>query len=319
MVLLSCVIVPARAQSVQSYSIWDHFDDIYTNDNDEQFIHCRFPAKPYFSVLRNGTNIGTGQDNFETDVVSGSTYIYRVFPLGVPNMPGSNISNGVIQVDEFKLEEYFSVTQYLNFEVDYDVHPGASGETSLRFNIYAYACYYDADGQFLEYEAYPTQSKEIVLPNSHGPEMYYKHDVLIDYGFSMAIPENAVYMSPCFIAYFYAPDQSAPHLIKWLRASSEHFSMEVGRNVFLSAKATQDRLDEAIEELERNEEMEKEYLNSWADSTDIMNNAITDFINGKGYNQLSALVVPIMEWKEAGIIMLMVVCFINLSVLFFGR
>lgn len=73
------------------------------------------------------------------------------------------------------------------------------------------------------------------------------------------------------------------------------------------------------EELNRVEELEKEYLDDYEASSDVLNDKVSLFVDGVGFTQLTALVTPIMNWNYSGLIMLLVIAFINMSVIMFGR
>lgn len=73
------------------------------------------------------------------------------------------------------------------------------------------------------------------------------------------------------------------------------------------------------EEANRVEELEKEYLDDYEASSDVLNDKVSLFVDGVGFTQLTALVAPIMNWKYSGLIMLLVIAFINMSVIMFGR
>lgn len=73
------------------------------------------------------------------------------------------------------------------------------------------------------------------------------------------------------------------------------------------------------EEANRVEELEKEYLDDYEASSDALNDKVSLFVDGVGFTQLTALVTPIMNWKYSGLIMLLVIAFINMSVIMFGR
>lgn len=78
-------------------------------------------------------------------------------------------------------------------------------------------------------------------------------------------------------------------------------------------------IDDQQQAMDDYDAIEKEALQDWEESSAELDSKISNFLKGKGWVQLSALVSPVMNWEHTGHIMIMIIAFVNLSIILFGR
>lgn len=341
-VLLCSIFVPAMAVS-NVYQPKDYISRIEYEGNNE-IVYYNFDVAPYFSVRNQASGVATNDFGsvFIENVNSQKPYVFRIYPLGQNFVPGSSISSGVIDIRDFKSKAVFNFEASVNFNIQYAYKTMAAGTTNFYFLSSVYFCFYDADGGFISQVSSSDIRYDVKLISAllEGTGEEY----VLDISAPMQIPENAVYMAPCILSYLYPPDQNADHLITRIDCDTQGFHLFVSKNLLIeqsetleaindkaddliygtpeqnqAAQDAQNKADSFQSEVEAGQELEEGWLQDFDESSDSLNNTITGFINGKGFTQLSALVSPIMSWENTGVIMMLLIAFINMSIILFGR
>lgn len=265
-----------------------------------------------------------------------SNYVFRIYPLGDIFTPGDKNSGTLIDIADLRDNAIIELTYDMVFDIQFLKHSGASGTSELHFSTSAYACFYDKDGNPVGQDV--ENVKEFVILEN--PDGVIDDSMTLNPGtfrFTLSIPDDAVYMAPCYLMYIYPPDSHDPIYIKTLAATCDGFRICTVKNMMLeqnqkldtiingtpemeqAAQNAQNQVQDQDEQVNQVEELEKEYLDDFNQSSEVLNDKITDFVDGTGFNQLTALVVPVMNWEHSAMIMLLIIAFVNMSVIMFGR
>lgn len=327
-------------------NVWDYEIEHY-EENGVLYYSFSFQDIPsYYTLADSSSHFAEGYPPISISGTPSTDWIQvHAWPLGVRNWGGANCSGGVIAVSDF--ERFISVDLSCSGSLVFLYNGTTSGDPYTFFvRSYWHIYYYDADGKYLGRDESETVENTVTY---YAPVTDVPVSAL---GTTMELnmPENTAYFCPMLKAQLYLPDQGSD-FVYTVKSSFDGFTLGCSASSVMQNTETLMRIEEQLgtlndkadtvingtpemneealnrkqdlweqqNKIHQNQQMEQEYMDAWEESTDDLNNAFTSFLNGKGYTQLSALVAPIMNWEQAGIIMLLAVCFINMSVLFFGR
>lgn len=334
MVLVAAMVVPANAATTILEPI-NFANGISQTAEGTMLYSFRFKQPPYFECF-NGSTLSHQASGSLDWYPAGGFDFYRISisPLG-----NAVYNATVIDITDFKtgavLDVTFSALLELNLKSE-----GSSGLTYLsRSQMLLY--WFDKEMNLIKTENCGTVEKSF----THGEVDAW----LLQNSYEMQILDDATYVSPRFITQIYKPDAGDIIRVR----SDEFIALDVA--VEKDDVNAESKLLEAIEkeladlndkadtiingtpemsdkneqmqgsvsdqkdEMNLVEEAEKEYLQHWEESNNDFKNKILSFLQGKGWVQLSDLLSPFMDFENWIAIMVMVVAFVNLSVIFFGR
>lgn len=351
-VLLCSVCLPAQALNNVLYA-WDYLSDQY-EENGYLNYSFRFQSIPTYYVLVESVG-GTVQGVLPLEITSspGTRWIQiHAWPFGVRNWANVACSGGVIAVSDFErfMDINLSCTATLFFEY-YGTTAGSPYTFQIKSNWNMY--YYDVDGNYIgsdstdydERSLTYTEPVKSISVQSMGIQM------------QLELPENAAYFCPMLKTQLNLPAQGSDFVYKVIptfdgfsmgvRASSVMQNTETLMKIEeqldnLNEKAEtiisgsedmqdqadfmldqsqdlDDRLNAAISELEALEDLsDKALVDDYKDFSAVAND-IMAWLATRSWNDFISLVQPIMEFPAMVTILTMLVSFINISVLFFGR
>lgn len=346
-VLVASLVVPVSALTNIFYPK-DHILRAVYEDNIES-VSFWFDTAPYLSVR----DASTGSSTFHYDeayidgLKPSNTYQFRVYPLGSGFTPGADITSGVIDLSDFKSGAVFNLSCAFNFELEYAYQGMSSGDTSFYCISYPYLCFYDVYGRYLSQAKISSQRYDITIQDQ-GPVEDSAYDLVLDLTVPIEIPEGAVYMAPCFITSLYTPDEHASHSIGAATASCRSFIMHADKNLLLAQSETLEAIEDSIGDLNNKADMiingSEEQMGAALDagqntddlSSDMVSildrlaelrdnnftfpmDAIEDFLTSGGWNDIRYLFEPLLNWSPWITIILLVLSFVAISVLLFGR
>lgn len=346
MVLVAGLTVPVNAAVHDVYYPADWISDVISDGSDVT-IRYEFTNRTYISALNRNTNGTTNgyEEIYLWDFTS--DYIFRIFPLGRLFTPGSNCTSELIDISDFKKQAVVDLSYNMIFRVYCNTRAGADGTSELTFITYSYICYFDSDGKFLSYD-YNTLQQDVIQLENRDPD----GDVYVynpgTMSLSTRIPDDAVYMAPCYLMYAYPPDGHSPIFITELDACCGGFRLDVKKNLLIEQSETLKAIEEQLGDLndktdtiingtqeqqeagqnalDKAEEQEREFdeimdqleeyekIDSGSVSSEIQNFVYTD-----GWLYVKDLLSPLLDWGPTATIMLIVLALVNISVILFGR
>lgn len=333
-IVLCSIFVPAYAAAVVLKPI-DYANGMSPTTEGTMLYSFRFKSTPYFECFNGSTLALQTSGSLEWYPVGGNDF-YRISisPLG------NTLYNGtVIDVSDFKTGAVLDVAFSALLELDLKSE-GSSGLTYIaRSQMLLY--WFDKDMNLIKTENCGTVEKSF----THGEADAW----LLQNSYDMSILDDAAYVSPRFITQIYKPDagdilrvRSAENIFLDVVVEKDDVNADslLLENIEKQLDDLNDKADELINgtpeqnqaaqdaqnkvdsfqsEVNGSQELEKEWLEDFDESSDILNDNITGFVDGKGFTQLSALVSPIMTWASTGVIMMLLIAFINMSIILFGR
>lgn len=355
MVLIASMVVPANAATTVLQPKANIYRVEYL-DNIIEKIYYHFDVCGYISIkARNGgqTYTGYGEVSFGDDgtlILDPEVFLIRVFPLGNSFAPGGSMPDTVIDVRDFKSRATISLNCQFHIDAQYRYQAMSSGETSFYLLSDPFVCFYDKNGVFIDQVTVNDIRTDITLEDVGNIEDTGASH-LIDVPIPLTIPEGAAYLAPCIISYLYPPDDHASHSLAKMEISSQKFGLSADKNLLIEQSETLQAVEEQLEDLNDKtdiiingtpeiddkidfmeddvtnqkddmhivEDAEKEYLDQWEESNNEFKNKILTFLQGVGWVQLADLLSPFMNWSSWTTVMIMVVAFVNLSVILFGR
>lgn len=355
MILVAALVVPANAAITVLYPK-DNIFKVQYSENNLAKIYYHFDVAGYISIkARTGgqTYTGYGQVDFGNDgtiIAAPEVFLIRVFPLGASFAPGGAMPPTVVDVTDFKSRATFNLKCMFEIDAQYVYQAMAAGDTNFYFLSDPFVCFYDKNGVFIDQITVNDIRTDITLEDAGNVEDVGSSHI-VDVLIPLTLPEGAAYFAPCIISYLYPPDTKDSHSIGRMGISSTTFFLEADKNLLVEQSETLEAVEEQMEELndkadtiingtpemsDQNEQMqgavtdqkdemnlvedaEKEYLEHWEESNNDFKNKILSFLQGRGWVQLSDLLSPFMDFENWIAIMVMVVAFVNLSVIFFGR
>lgn len=352
MVLVASLTIPANAASWITLVPAEHISSTHYEGN-IRLVTYDFGRVPLIAINEGTTWKGTAQ--LIPTYGATQNQLFYVYPLGFKVTSGPslsyNSSNVAIDISDFKPTAALTASSslFLEFDVNYSSYSqyldeGYSLTVKWSFNGY------NASGGYIGAVEQTSYSEIGTLQDVMGEQ--YRVEIPINMTISpMSFSETARYVIPvCTVQYTTYEDEPDINIDYW-RLSCEDFTITTRTDMLLqnslSLQAIEnqlgdlnDKADTIIngsdemnqdaqhssglaqdqqEEANRVEDLEKEYLDDFDASSEILNDKVTDFVDGTGFNQLTALVAPIMNWEHSGLIMLLVIAFINMSVIMFGR
>lgn len=345
--LVASLIIPAQAANNVLYPK-DYI--LYTKYEDNiETISYNFDVSPFLSVKEriNGHSY-TGFNFVDINgVYSEDTYIFRIYPLGQAFTPGASNNGTLIDIGDFKSRAIIKLTCDLEFYVHIEAQPFASGNSTCYFESTPYVCFYDKDGNFVNWTLADAERKEIVIEDIGNVEQSLQKFPL-DVEIPLQIPDGAVYMAPCVLSYFYPPAGDAPHSIGFLRANCNRFIMRADKSILLEQSETLKAVEEQLGDLndkadtiingtqeqqqdgqnavDKAEEQDREFdeiMEQLEDyekiDTSSIASVIQDFVYTDGWLYIKDLLSPVLNWNPYIVTMLVVLALVNLSVILFGR
>lgn len=345
--LVASLIIPAQAANNVLYPK-DYI--LYTKyEGNIETISYYFDVSPYLSVMeRINGHLYTGFNFVDINgVYSEDTYIFRVYPLGQAFTPGAFNNGTLIDIGDFKSRAIIKLTCDLEFYVHIEAQPFASGDSTCYFESTPYVCFYDKDGNFVDWTLADVERKEIVIEDIGNVEQSLQKFPL-DVEIPLQIPDGAAYMAPCVLSYFYPPETEAPHSIGFLRANCNRFILRADKSILLEQSETlkaveeqlgdlndkadtiingdqqqQDSAQDGSENVQQNQQHMDDILAQLddyekMDTTSAME-AIKNFLDEDGWNDVREVIGPVIDWSPTVTIMLIVLSLINLSIILFGR
>lgn len=347
-VLVASFTIPAQAVS-NVIRVWNYIDKQYDQDGQLYYSFAFNDIEPYYTLARND---GAYAEGYHPLTIAGdpSTKWIQVhaWPLGVRNWPGAACNGGVIAVADF--ERFFTVD--LSATVSMNIYYEGTGAptNTYSFSLYSYwvVNFYDANGVNLG-EQYSEGYTSNVSFTGPAP-----HQILQPLGSTMSIelPEGAAYFCPMLKTQLNFPEgPSNGSFVYEVGSLAEDFILTCSTNAILQNTETLSRIEDELSDLNDKtdtiingtpeisdkvenmeddvtnqkddmwvvEDAEKEYLDQWEESNNEFKNSILTFLQGIGWVQLADLLSPFMNWSNWTTIMIMVVAFVNLSVILFGR
>lgn len=355
MILVAAMVVPANAATTVLYPK-DNIFKVQYSENNLAKIYYHFDVDGYISIkARTGgqTYTGYGQVDFGNDgsiIAAPEVFLIRVFPLGASFAPGGAMPPTVVDVTDFKSRATFNLKCMFEIDAQYVYQALAAGDTNFYFLSDPFVCFYDKNGVFIDQITVNDIRTDITLEDVGNVEDVGSSHI-VDVLIPLTLPEGAAYFAPCIISYLYPPDTKDSHSIGRMGISSTTFFVEADKNLLVEQSETLEAVEEQIEELngkadtiingtpemsDQNEQMqgavtdqkdemnavedaENEYIDQWEESNNDFKNKILSFLKGTGWVQLSDLLSPFMDFENWIKIMVMVVAFVNLSVILFGR
>lgn len=300
----------------------------------------------------------TGSFDFQVDP-DWTSVLIRAFPFGTFRSGGEMAAGYVVDLADFKKNSVLSVVFDTTFRINYTNRWENSGpDSSGFFNSSATFLFYDLSGNYIGSVASSGVVTTVYMSDNSGSEfpLLNTFEVTIPddavymiptYRCNFVLPTGAAVVTSVSSAGnpWFGVRTTSDAVIEQTETMNaiEEQLQDLNDNV----SDTNDKLDDLnektdtlingtpemeqaaqdaagfaqdqYEEANRVEELEKEYLQDFEESSQILNDKVTEFVDGIGFNQLTALVVPIMNWEHSGLIMLLVIAFINMSVILFGR
>ena len=345
-VLLCSVFVPVKALSVLKPK--DYIHSISLDGNIEKVVYS-FDIEPFFSVKNESTGTTTnGIGNVTiSPSVSDKPVIFRYYPLGSSFAPGNKNNGSVIDVSDFKKRSVFEFSGSIDFNIDYIVNNTTSETSSFYFLTSTYICFYDADGNFISQIFSGSERADFTIDIiSVDPIQSYAS--VLNYNFDIQVPDGAVYMAPCVLAYLYPPSPDAAHYFTSVRTSCHYFILQVNKNLVIEQTETMeaiedqlgdlnDKADEIISGSDHMNDTADDFSSIAGDAEQEMNNAIDQLdqlpdvdigdvdlsfdglLTDKGFSQYSSFFLALSNDSFWVSIMIFVCTFIWVSTLLFGK
>lgn len=356
-VLLCCVCVPAQALSNIFYPK-DWIDSIEYEGSFIFTRYC-FKDAPYISAYNrvSGRTENSSQFVYLSDVYE--NYVFRIYPLGYPFAPGYDLWNGLIDIRDFKDKAEIDIYGDMAFDIQFAyVGQGDPADGDITVSTTCYVCFYDDEGVSVGYDSVELEFLELGITNKSSDSMSATINPGVD-RFEVIIPSRADYMSVCYLMYFNPPVYPNSGLfIEHLTATCDGLYLRVNRNLIAEQSETlkaiddkiadlndkadtiisgsdemqdqaQDavsdaedlgnRLDQAIEELEDLEDTSDQFASDTYKDFSSIATDLRSWLATRPWNDFISLVQPIMEFPAMVTILSMLVAFINISILFFGR
>ena len=247
-VLLCSISVPVKA-AVNVYRPSDYINSIEYSGNNE-IVYYYFDTTPYFSLKELSTDqtYNSYQNSSINGVQSDAKYVFRVYPLGTGFVPGQSASGSVIDLQDFKKKSVFHLSCVLTLDAEYAYEPQDNGDTILHFISYPYVCFYRSDGSFVSQLSHPSVETDITI-EEYGNYVDSDREYVLNLSIPLQIPDDAVYMAPCFITQFNAPDSHSPHFIQSLKVSCREFVMRADKNLLLAQSETLEAIEDQMDDL----------------------------------------------------------------------
>lgn len=326
-------------------------DYIYSYDFDgiNASVVYFFDTTPLLSVLDRGSgNSLSNLGSVSVSNLSSPSYVFRAFPLGLFNNPTQDDPSGVVDVTDFKSKAVFDLSGVLTFDVQYAYYGTAAYESLAYFNTYTYVSFYDELGGFISSKQSDVHRHDLEFSIPENGDEKIGFAIPLDVKFSLDIPDNAVYMMPCILSYFYPPTDEMGHFITDVTASTNDFIIQAEKNVVIENSETMNAIKDKLGDLnnkvdtivngtpeqnqiaQENSELLEEYQTEMDDifhrldqfdhvDTASAMGAIQNFIDEDGWKDVRELISPILDWEHTVTIMLIVLSLINLSIILFGR
>ena len=345
MVLVASLTIPAKAVNNVLY-VWDYLSDYYEENGVLNYSFSFQDIPSYYTLVDDTGDFAEGYPPLSLSSTPAQTWVQvHAWPLGVRNWPGVSCSGGVIAVSDFNrfVTVDLSCTGSLFF-----LYSGTTSGKSYQFQIKSYwqMLYYDADGNYLGNDISETVEKNVVYDAPVTDVDVHAFGASMD----LEMPEETAYFCPLLKTQLYFHSQGSDFVYK-VGSSFDGFTIGCAASSVMQNTETLMRIEEQMDELNdkadtlingtpemnqdaldaagfaqdqqeeanRIEELEKEYLDDFEQSSHVLNDQVTDFVDGTGFNQLTALVTPVVNWEHSSLLFMMVIAFINMSVILFGR
>lgn len=281
---------------------------------------------------------------------------YGIYPLGKYCEGGYSLNSGssggiAIDVTDFKKDAILDISSrfYVDLLLGHGSTAGSNADEHYTIGVVWSFFTYASNGDFLGYHDTSSASYAFTIQDEGGFNIY-AYDINQICPLS-AFHDDVTYIVPIINVTLTRIDDPEGVDVRSVYFTFEDFTLSVGTDMLLEQSLTleaieselgelNDKTDTIIdgtdgmneqiddmsgvvqdqdEQLELVEDVEKEYLDAWSETNETYNNVILNFLKGKGWVQLGLLLKPILTWEHSVTIMVLVVAFVNLSVIFFGR
>lgn len=331
MVLVASLTIPALAVA-HVIPIGKTIDTVRYEGNNV-YTDYLIDDSTYISAKDLTTNVATNGSGSVYINDFTSNYVFRIYPLGDSFTPGNKNTGTLIDIADLIDNAIIELTYNMVFDIQFLKYSGAYGTSELHFSTSAYACFYDKDGNPVGQDV--ENVKEFVILEN--PDGVTEDSMTFNPGtfrFALSIPEDAVYMAPCYLMYIYPPDSHDPIYIKNLTATCDGFRISTVKNMMLEQNqkldtiinGTDDQLNDAQDGSEKVEHDQQEMDDILAQLDDYEKldtitamEAIKNFLDEDGWKDAREVIGPVIDWAPTVTIMLIILSLINLSIILFGR
>lgn len=354
-VLLCSVWVPANALSNVFY-VWDYLSGTTADGTIISYNFSFDDVKSYNLISSSGGSTVQGLGPLSYPGGSDLSWIqYYSWPLGVLNWNSASTCNGgVIDIRDF--DRFVSFDLSTDVRMSFKYSGTLAGQAAYTFNVYStwYMIYYDEYGNTLGQE----RSIEQVSSISYTNEVFNGEVIPLRDTMLLNLPENAVYMCPMLKIQLNLPDTGNAFVVSVSSGTQDFFHLSCSVDSVLENSRTlleienllgdlNDKTDTIINGTDEMQQQADDLLNGQQDLDEQLDDAmaqledlqdisdqfaedqytdffgsmdsITNFLVKGPWFDMTSLVSPIMEFSPIVTILTLLVAFINISILFFGR
>lgn len=349
--------VPVHAAAWTALVPAEHIDNMHYEGN-IRCVTYDFGTSAYIQYRLQGES-GNFYDTKVIQIDHSVTFpaYFYIYPFGkycTGGPPLSNVGSGGIAIDvtDFRSDAVLDI--YTNFTINLDL--GYDSATDAQYDNEYYNVSvewtfhrYNASGSYLG--TIDSGSTFVNLYLQDSPE-YYVYDCSVGAYCPLSHPSDTVaYIVPTASVTLTCTGENDNIDVRSLSFAFDDFTLSTRTDMLLKESKTLEAIEEQlgglndktdviingtpeindkIENMEDDvtnqkddmhivEDAEKEYLDQWEESNNEFKNKILTFLQGAGWVQLADLLSPFMNWSSLTTIMVMVVAFVNLSVILFGR
>lgn len=350
MVILATCAAPALALSADgNYRLYDYVTSNQVVDG-QRLINFRIPGEPLFCVTREreGGVIYLYNGDSWSPLPYESKATFRVYPLGVQKATGQNATQGLLDISDLKRTGYLSIEVEMQFDIQWSM---SSPSLYGTFNSFWGIHFYDENGKYIS--TFDTAAQRVNVEFSSMVDSYVPVKVSVHTGF----PENAYYCLPYMVSALTFPvagsggEIGSGGYITSIGVHCSPFSLDIAFDQILYDSLTYERIAEELGELndkadviingsEDMQDKADEITNEGQDLDEQLDAAledleeleensgqdlsapiqsISDFLRDGSWFSIIDLIKPIMDFPPLATILTILVAFINISILFFGR